>query len=304
MFAYRLVIAAAFAAAGAAACAEATSASEIKISAEAVYAWRSGSSSAAPIIVPNGGGRTIYNTDLAPVGQGTGLDIRASGSGEHVGLEARFLGGFGWTGGPTELGALGDVRIGDHDNFGVIDDHASVSAQLDTAELDATLKLSPALTVFAGPRRLASKDKLTDTAIFGLLYRLQHRGALDGMGPAGGPRSRPRRRRDACRGGRARRRTLPKRRERISAAFLDGRQRVPDAATARHWSAFAEAGISLTQAFGALTLKAGYRALYIDKLPTGASNMANATAHFAHVLPPVYDTLLVQAITAGAALHF
>lgn len=303
MFAYRLA-AAALAAACAAVSTGAAFASEIKISAEAVYAWRSVSGTDAPIIVQNASGSPIYSAAMTPIGQGTGLDIRASGGGEHLGVEARFFGGFGWSGGPTELGAIGNVRIGSLSNFGAIADRASISARLDTAEIDATLKVSQMLTVFAGPRWLASRDAFLNNITFPAFNADYFMAAnASGWGPQVGFA--------ADLGAGATRIALD---GRAGLFFLNDETAfrlapstgglLTGGATATHQSGFAEAGIGLTQTFGALTLKAGYRALYVDKVPTGAGNMANATALHSQSMPPVYGSLLVQAITAGAALHF
>ena len=278
-----------------------------------VYAFRStgGGDDALVSGIVFGPARTVISSgDFSP-GAKPGADVRLGWMGDSYGLEGRFFGGFDWKD-DLARGAAGDIEIAFLGLTGTTNLTGSLDSKLNSGELNARAAIAPDLTVFGGIRYLDLDDKVGGNVSFsgnnasylfgahttGWGPQIGAEGKFDIAGSSG----------DAL--------LYVKGDARLGYLFtslkkdyaFSGDISAHNDAKDSGGTIAAELGVTVGHDFTPnVGIEAGYRALFLPNVSTGADIMATATGNpLSLPLSPAPSTsgLVVQAITVGLHVRF
>lgn len=278
-----------------------------------VYAFRSTGGGGDPLVsgILFGPARTVISSgDFSPDAK-PGADIRLGWMGDSYGLEGRFFGGFDWQD-KLARGASGDVQIA---FLGLSDTtalDASLDSKLNSGELNARAAVTPDLTVFGGVRYLDLDDKVGgDVAFAGGSASYLFGARTTGWGPQIGAEGK-----FDITDSAGNELVYLKGDARLGYLFTSLKKNYAfSGGIVTHaggkdsdGTVAAELGVTVGHDFTPnVGIEAGYRALFLPNVSTGADIMATATANpFSAPLSSAASTsgLVVQAITVGLHVKF
>jgi hypothetical protein len=281
------------------------------VTAEALYGWRSVSSDGEVIICPLACTTSVYSGGGIHLPGALGADLRVGYDTKTWGVEARYFGGFHWKKG-KDLGPPTDVRVGGRDVIGASGLATGLDSRLHTAELNLRRPINPSLMAFAGIRGLSFDDRFTPDPAFGATTdRYTFDAATTAVGLQVGAAGRFSLLTDNvgfellyagldARGGVLFERNV----QSFSYTPGGGGAGSTGGSTANGTSGFIELGVSIGRRIGPYSLEGGYRLFYVDRIPTGEGYAADGAATLSQNNPPVYKSLLVNALTIGVKGKF